>query len=440
MKKSLKHIIFILGILLILLGGKDASAQKIDAFARVSVSPREGVVRQPYKVTIHVHSSTWFAKPLQFANLQVENAFIIPFSRTVSGIDYINKKKYATLTFYYLVFPYEIGEMLIPELEINTSIPPEGDYKGQPVTIKTKSQKIRVGEVPSTKELPVWMVAKNVSVKESWSKNLQTLKVGDVVERKIVISAEGTLPSLILPMEIIEPENVSIYPAQPELQDKRNDHDANGVRTETYSYLLEKEGELIIPEHVITWWNPTTKKVYQRTLSEQKLNVAPNPDLAMMESLKDSLRALNPIPVDEEITKSIPWMYLFLLLPAALLFYFAFKLILRLVSNIKARKAAYLESEAWYFKQLQSASKTDDKKATVNALYRWFDHTRIPGNSATVSAYLPEDQKSELENYFVNKQNKTEQKIVVNSILTYLRKEMTQKNKQEKNTSELNPS
>lgn len=150
------------------------------------------------------------------------------------------------------------------------------------------------------------MVAKNVSVRETWNKDLQNLKVGDVVERKIVISAEGTLPSLILPIKIEEPENVSIYPAEAELQDKRNDKDIEGVRNEIYSYLLEKEGELIIPEQIIRWWNPVTKKTYQRTLQEQKLNIAPNPDMTLMESLNDSLLAMNSSTIDGETRNHFP--------------------------------------------------------------------------------------------------------------------------------------
>ena len=71
--------------------------------------------------------------PLQFSNLQIDNAFIIPFTRTLSSMTYINNKGYATLTFYYLVFPYETGDILIPPLEITATTPPEGDYKGVPV-------------------------------------------------------------------------------------------------------------------------------------------------------------------------------------------------------------------------------------------------------------------------------------------------------------------
>jgi hypothetical protein len=436
--KHIQHIAFLILLLTNLLVSP-ASAQNIDAFARVSVSPREGVVRQPYKVTIHVYSSTWFAKPLQFANLQVENAFIIPFARTLSSIDYINNKKYATLSFYYLVFPYETGDMIIPELEINTSIPPEGGYQGEPVTIKTKQQKIRVGAVPSSKDQPVWMVAKNVSLNENWSKDLQNLKVGDVVERRITISAEGTLPSLISPLEIKEPENVSVYPAQPELQDKRNDKDANGVRTESYSYLLEKEGEVLIPEQVVTWWNPVTKKVYQRKLAEHRLSVAANSDLTMMESLKDSLLALNSPPVDEESQNPFPWMKLLLGLPLILILYFIIKLLRRLIQKITNKKQAYRESEAWYYKQAELALKNQDVRTFINALYQWFDRARKPNQSAAITYYLNHKQRVELEQLVVSNVLTVNNRKQIKSILTILRTKLNLLNKDTIKTDKLNP-
>ena len=113
-----------LGLLLLAL---ECPAQEFDAFARVKVSPRDLVVRQPFRVTISVYTATWYTEPLQFTNLKIENAFTVPFTRTLSSIEYIQRKKYATLTFYYLVIPYETGTLEFPSLEIVANPPPVGD-------------------------------------------------------------------------------------------------------------------------------------------------------------------------------------------------------------------------------------------------------------------------------------------------------------------------
>lgn len=368
-------------------------AQKTDAFARVSVTPREGVVRQPYKITITVHSSTWFAKPLQFANLQIDDAFIIPFTRTVSSINYINKKKYATLSFYYLVFPYNTGMIEIPELEISASIPPEGGFKGEPVTIRTKVQTIKISSIPAAQNKNVWMVATNLNLDENWSMPLNKLKVGDVIERVITISASGTLPSLIQPFEIEKPESTSIYPAEPELQDKRTNENVNGVRVERYSYLFEKEGEITIPEEEILWWNPQTKQVYKRTLPGQKLTIAFNPDLALMQSLKDSLLALSAPVVAAEEKEQVPALRIgFIVFLVLIIVYSGVKLFLNISKRSKAKRAVYLQSEFYFYQQMLKAIDKKSSTDTIRKLYVWFDRARKPRQAADISSYLSNDE------------------------------------------------
>jgi len=442
-KKSQQIVsVFLLGFFFLTGFALPASGQKIDAFARVSVTPREGVVRQPYRVNISVYSSTWFASPLQFANLRIDNAFIIPFTRTVSGINYINNKKYATLTFYYLVFPYNSGILEIPELVINASIPPEGDYKGQAVTIRTSPQTIKIKPVPSSENQEVWMVAKNITVKESWSRSLENLKVGDVIEREIAITANGTLPSLIEPLEVEKPDFTSIYPKEPDLLDKRTNQDVNGLRTERYSYLFEEEGEVTIPAEEVLWWNPETKRVYRRTIAEQKITIVPNPDLAMMESLKDSLLAMSAVPVQEAEEKNIPWLSiglgLFLLL---MVLYWGIKTIIHITSRIKKRRNAYLKSEAYYFKKVQRTLHGQNTEEFICKLYIWFDRARSPEESASLSSFLNTREQRILESIFENTSSKPSsvQTKRLKAMLIQLRKNVVEQEKQKQKTSQINP-
>lgn len=403
--------------------GNTCFAQKIDAFARVAVSPREGVVRQPYKVTITVHSSTWFAKPLQFTNLQIDNAFIIPFTRTVSGINYINNKKYATLSFYYVVFPYKTGQLTIPALQINAEIPPEGDFKGVPTTIRTKEQSIKINSIPNSKEDKVWTVAENIRVREKWSKPLKDIKVGDVLERTITIDANGTLPTFIQPITINEIESCSIYPKEPELQDKRDNTNVHGLRIEHYSYLFEKEGEILIPEQEVLWWNPNTKRSYKRSLEGKIIQVAPNPNLEMMESLKDSLMAMNtPAQVLEE-EKSIPWLRLGVLIAlVGIVLFFGSKFVLPLIKGFKRNRAAYLQSEAFYYKQAIGALQGENSHEIIRSLYVWFDKARALNQAIDLGYYLNSEDKNLLDALILldgaslNQQQKQKYKLFLRNV------------------------
>jgi len=48
------------------------SAQKIDAFATAKTSKKKVLLEQGFKVKVKAYSSTWFAKPLSFDNIQME--------------------------------------------------------------------------------------------------------------------------------------------------------------------------------------------------------------------------------------------------------------------------------------------------------------------------------------------------------------------------------
>lgn len=384
-----------------LLGCAQTFAQH-DTFARVKVSPRQGVVKQAYKVTISVYTSTWYTAPLQFSNLQIDNAFIIPFTRTLSSMTYINNKGYATLTFYYLVFPYETGDIHIPPLEITATTPPEGDYKGVPVSIQTHPQTIKVNAIPSSNDESHTMVANDVYLEEKWNKPLNQLKVGDVIERTIDIYASGTLPSLISPFEPTQPNNTSLYPRKVELKDRRNDTEARGLRIEKYAYLFEKEGTITIPEEQISWYNPRTKRIYKRSLKAHTITIAPNPDLAMMQSLKDSLQALNPPLAVKAEKKELPWKKTLAFILASLFSIYVLRHLIRLIKRIIKQRQHYLQSEAFYFKQLLSAINKRENKAIINHLYQWYDRARRANHASTVSSFLPEEKQNLLESILSN--------------------------------------
>ena len=354
-------------------------AQEIDAFVKVQMSPSKVVEKQPIKVKVTAYSSTWFAEPLDFQNIQIPNAFILPFARTQSGIHYIEGKKYAGLEFFFLVFPYEEGEYVFPTLEIKTSIPPEGDYRGKDVTLKSQSRKFIVAALPKGSGAPE-MVAKQVYISEIWSKNLEDIQVGDVMTRSIYIRAKGTLPSFISSLEFEDLNFASIYSKQPILTDERDDMDANGLRIEKHAYLFEKPGEFIIPAQAITWWNPYVKRKYEKELKAIEISVAENPDLGLVGSVKDSLANLNQTNLNAENEEKTWRDYMPLVinyLSYGVLIFLVLWVLLVILKKIITTRKAYFGSEKYYFDQLK-------KKKDLTSLYRWYDEWR------TDKSYTPE--------------------------------------------------
>jgi hypothetical protein len=381
----------IIGLFLIVL---DLHAQQGNAFATASVNRTEVLLEQPVKIKISAYSATWFASPLSFDNLQVEGAFLQSFKQTQSSIKYIDKKKYAALEFYYILFPYREGEVVFPELTITVDIPPEGDYKGKPVVLKTKPIRIKVNSVPEGGDPVRWLVANDLIISETWSIPTSSVRVGDVMERTISISAKGTLPTFIDEADVGEVDFASIYTSEPRFIDERDNQQTNGRRVDSYSYLLEREGSFSLPEVEVSWWNPYAGRYYKRVLPEVKVVVGENPDLASLEALRDSLNALNQSLSMEGLQEEKPlnWRRWILRAGAAgLVLLFAWILVRlfgRLRQRIRREREAYVDSEGYWYRRVL---KQQNARDMINHLYHWLDRAKNTKKAALLSDYCAEE-------------------------------------------------
>lgn len=389
-------------ILLICLSLSEAYGQ----FASVELSRKKVVVEQSIRVKIKAYSPTWFAEPLSFSNLQINGAFIQSFSKTVPGIEYVEGKKYATLEFFYILFPYKDGEMIFPELTLTTSIPEEGEYKGKPVTLKTKALAIQVDPAPPNADQDHWIVANNVRISNEWSADLNSVKVGDVLIRTVTIRAAGTLPSFIDEPEIGTADFASIYTTEPEFIDDRDDKNVNGRRIDKYSYLIEEAGTFTIPEVPITWWNPSSGKYFSRKLPAYEIQVSENPDMSSLMHLKDSLNSLGQPAMKEEkeAGKKFDFTFMLELLIALYVIYKLVRLVLKIIlirkfvskrkEKRRLKKLRYLQSEAYQFNQVK---KQKNSKGMVNALYRWLDFSEYDVDPKDLETLAHGDEEFEKE-------------------------------------------
>lgn len=382
MVKKLTILLLFMGVLL------QVQAQP-SCYAKIELDNRNIYVQQPFKVTFTVLTATWYTEPLDFQDLQMPNAFIIPFSRTIPGMFDVNGKQYAGLQFYYIVFPYKPGTYTIPPIKIIATTPPKGSSESRKITIATQPAKFVVKPIPNNYK-GEWMVAKDVAITERWSRSLRNLKVGDVIERTVTENAKGTLPQFIPELKADTMNGASVYPQDASLKDTRDDNDANGMRTQTFTYLLEKEGDLVLPAMAVKWWNPYRHRTYQRHTRSIKIHVAANPNLGILATLKDSLAATKPLAtVEEEKSKGpyliygIPW-YWFTLYALAALFvlYLLVKIISSIYKAIHRRRQQYKSSEIYWFRKFEHSSLQFPE--LLKRLYAWWDRFAIPGKSSSI--------------------------------------------------------
>ncbi len=366
-------------------------AAQTNVYARVTLDRHSVYIQQPFKATFTVVTTTWYTAPLQFDNLQVNDAFIVPFTHSVPGQYEMNGRSLSGVQFYYMIFPYKAGTFTLPAMAITAESPAEGSSQGRKVTVHTAPVPFTVKPVPP--QYPSgheWLVARDVAIGDRWNKPLDDLKVGDVLERTVTIDAQGTLPQLIPEARMPDGGWANVYPKPAVLKDTRDDVNPNGERTEQADYLLLKAGTFTIPAVEVYWWNPYAGRLFKRSVPARTIQVKENPNLGMLATLKDSLAAASPPTIMAHKGTyhilGLPW-YMALLYAAAgiLLMWLLVKCSIWLWRKISISRARYLQSEKYHFRQFIKADAASPE--LLRRLYQWWDRfasprKTVPGSSA----------------------------------------------------------
>ena len=372
-----------------------AGAQRL--WTSVTMDRSSVYVGQPVQVTIAAYTSTWFTRGVDPGNIKVNGAFSVYF-RPVSVSIVEGGQTYAGVELKYLVFPYRDEDVVFPSLDITVETPPEGGYKGVERSLKTEAKSIAVKPIPPGFDADTWLVSTNLSVNENWSGDRSNVKVGDVLTRTISRSATGTVSELIPPVIWDSIPDVSLYPARSSVDNQRSRTAITASRTESVRYLLEKEGAFTFPEMVLTWYNPYQSKLYKRTLPEVTIDVQPNPDLGLLESIRDSLRQEQELAQEQaheqEAGTILGMSYQrfavvmgLILLGLILIFAFAKLLVLK----FREAQQAYQDSEKYYFDQFIKSVKKGSSDS-LPKLYRWIDELNLEEPSINGLAHCLNDK------------------------------------------------
>ncbi len=354
-------------------------------FSEVTVNRTKVYVGEPVEVSVSIYTSTWFTKGVNFGNIKVKGAFTV-FFRSVASTKKVNGKNYAGVVAIYNVFPYDNQDLIFPSLEFTVETPNDGDSKGLKRVVKTKSRIIEVKPVPNNFDRDEWLVSSSVTVNESWSGDLKNIKVGDVIQRNIYRKAFGTVSELIPPVKWDSIEGVSLYPTRADIKSEKSKTSISASRSEGVRYLFEKEGTISLPEITVNYWNPHQNKLYKRTLKSQTIEVLPNPDLGMLETVRDSLQVADQ-EINEESTEEAEMKILglslrdfltYVLIICAVLYalyrFVKWLMITKgLLEKWRLQRKTYLHSEKYYFKLFLDEVAKKNANTKLNALYNWID-------------------------------------------------------------------
>jgi hypothetical protein len=147
----------------------------------------------------------------------------------------------------------------------------------------------------------------------------------------------------------------------------------------------------------------------KRTLKKVAINVAANPDLGMLKSIRDSLSLVKATLEEEKLPTektSIFGLTPGLFIAAVLILLLAIYLFARIYGPLKKAflndREQYKNSEKYYFRKYLKAARLKNRTLALQSLYRWIDqlHLQEPSLAYFQEQYGNPDLLDSPENIF----------------------------------------
>ena len=333
------------------LSSREGSAQDhvLDPIVRVTLDPPRVVVGQRTTLRIEVLAPNYMTAPPELPTFQVRNAVTrqLPTANINEQHDNLT---YAGVRLEFAISPQEQGTYAIAGQKIRVRYAAE-----PPATREVEIALPQVGFeafIPNAAaDLRPFVSATKLTVEQTVERSSEQLKVGDAVTRMVTITAEGPPAMLLPPQSFAEIDGLRKYPAQPALDDKSagRSGDSVAMRVDAATYMLERPGQYALPAIDIRWFDVATGKVEVAHADAAAFTVAG--DLGSDDSSGRTWTWRDVVDV-----VAVRWpIALAAAVVLAILAWFAPRGISAVAKAIWRRRAAYLQSEAWAFRQLRAA-------------------------------------------------------------------------------------
>ena len=215
-----------------------------------------------------------------------------------------------------------------------------------------------VGKNDFVLSTPYYSLKSDISPKLSET-NVTKIKVGDAIELKVTQEAKNVPDILLEPLYFSEDPHLKIYREEPILKSKSVGSETRATRTDTFTFVAGKEGNVSIPSQTFIWWDPLNEVLHKEKTEALHFIIlaAPRSDASLTPS--------------EEGKEELPWalnLFLILMLIAVL-----YKFIPIIQKKKEEAKIVYMQSEEGRFRSLLYACQGSDARTLYHDLYYWLE-------------------------------------------------------------------
>lgn len=210
------------------------------------------------------------------------DAIIEPFGEQKKYYRMAFNQRYEVVERQYLIFPQKSGSLKIDEQTFQgVSL-----KQGRRTRLKDMSDVIELSIKPPASSFTGenWLPATSLFLNEQWQGDVDNIKVGDSITRKIELSALGLLGSALPPITMSENPLYKLYIDKPLTESVQHESGAQAKRTDSFAIVAIKDGEIPLDEIRIPWWDTVNDVERVAVIPARALTFAVNPQLPVQVS------------------------------------------------------------------------------------------------------------------------------------------------------------
>jgi hypothetical protein len=200
----------------------------------------------------------------------------VPYQADRSGV------RYRVLERRYAIFPERSGPLQIPPMKLTGRLVErrtdrlwQASVRGRRIEVNSDAVEVTIQPKPAGYTGDAWLPARSLQLTQTVSAGDQ-LTVGEPVTRTIMVDAVGLEENMLTEPPWPQVANARIYPDQPQGISRNDGKWVLGHKEFRYAVVPEQEGELVLPELRLQWWDTANDREQTAVLPEQRLLVLPS--------------------------------------------------------------------------------------------------------------------------------------------------------------------
>ena len=418
--------------------GPRSNQSNEELYLEIETNKESVYVQEQLLFTVRLYYTINGIRNPQFTELEMEDSVIQLIGSPNQYEKLIDGERYGVYEKRYVIFPQRSGPLEVPDILFRGEVTDGSsnfvfrNLNTRRVTAFIEGISIEVLERPAAVQSgDFWLPVSNLTLEESWSTDLNNLKVGDSLVRTVTMNADGLDGAVLPPFSPTEIEGLNLYPDPAEIERTFEEGAIVGTRIEVTSMVPVASGNIMIPEISIPWWNIDIDQLETTVIPATSLTIATvageipaEQTVASTQNLEELLSQLPVVDQDmideqaeaEFIEIEAAWLNYSIAAAFIIVIFSIYKLVIadrkreisEYLHRVKAQIAAYYNpdnNERVAYKQLKRACTNNNSTTIRQTLITWCDHHIDSRSVISMEDILQQEEFPGLHEYARNIQS-----------------------------------